>query len=180
MCKKTVSTNLSTLDLVTTMVDSFSNDTKSMFNTNQYNSFIDRDFNPTLAKLCVLMELSEQDALHLHHRLEESGYKSVILRKCFQMPTSKEVKKNEVQIDRSSAMEASFSRLFDAQDELQIGNIDLLENSPVNNKILKKGGFGLFNRKKNVLPVFEVRDDVFAKKPVHLLPLREIENTIFS
>lgn len=171
---------LSMLDLINLMLDKFSGDSRLESGNDLYKRLLDKSFNPSLAKFCCEMQLLEHESLILHSKLEESGYRSGLLRQTFELAIVDESLKEQILIERSPDHNFESDKFNLCDDQFEIGEIELIEDLPITKDFAKKSSSSLFNRQKAPISVFEIKENVFAKKPLHLTAMKSIENTIFA
>lgn len=180
--KNPFSLPLSMFDLINLIVLKISNESViDTFENEFYIQLLDKGFNSVLAKFCAYFQMSEEESLVWHSKFEESGYRNGLLRQNFDLEITEEIKREELKIERSENKDPDFELFLENSDFMEIGEVELLKNDSLMKESLKKPTFSLFNRQKPTpIPNLEVNENIVAKKPLHLVSIKAIENTIFD
>lgn len=172
---------MSMLELLNLIVSKISDECIGDEGINEYYiKMIEKGLNSVLAKLCAQLHLSEEESLALHSRLEESGYKSGILRKHFELKIANENTKESLKIEKYEDKPLDLQILYEKLETSEFGEVDLIDDENFIKEIPKKTASGLFKRNKQLPSNLEIRENIFARKPLHLVSLKQIENTIFE
>ncbi|KAM0681752.1 hypothetical protein GINT2_000267 [Glugoides intestinalis] len=167
--KNPYTTSYSLSDAVRSISERFFGDTDE----EQFRQLMDQGYPQSLAKLCSNLQLVETECEKLRLLFKEKDHKSIISK-------SSDLDNEVEYLDKNTENREFFDNEIETElnkNEIEITAIEQLTQRAIERNVIKQTGRGLFGKKKTVsLPA---REDLFVIRPLHLAPIKNIENTVF-
>lgn len=169
--KNPYTTAYSLSDAIRSISERFFGDTDE----EQFRQLMDKGYPQSLAKLCSQLHLAIAECEKLKMIFKEKDHKLIISH-------GTDLGVETEYLDRNAENREAFDNEIQVevpQNEIEITIIELLTQREIERSTIKQSGKGLFGRKKTVVNL-PAREDLFAIRPLHLAPIKNVENTVFS
>lgn len=150
----------------------------------------EKGYNKSFAAFCAQMHFSEDDSALLYRRLIESGHTTLAIKNPVVIPSIDPSCESSTGTESATEFhkydKIDFSQFYSNQETLEIGDLDLVEDPtfPITNIANKKPKSSLLARRNSSKVEIDIKIEkssgLYAKRPLHLSPVKSTSNTIFS
>lgn len=149
----------------------------SDYDESRVSALIARGYSDTLSTFCAQMHLSESDSERLCRMLIETGHKVLLSRPHAEVIVDDGPEMVQSKEPQPSSVAVDYSMLYAGIDDLEAGDLCLLEDPPIRRGAMGRRRSILFSKRSEDLVA---QEGICARRPLHWATIRHVEGTFFS